>query len=83
MSRFYEFTLSMDETGHGTISWMVTAPAFPEVTTFGDTQPNACLEGLKAIEEAIAARIADGEEIPPPLSETKGVGRYAEVPVPT
>jgi len=81
MSRSYELTLSMDEAEDGTNSWLVTAPAFPEVTTFGDTQPNACLEGLKAIEEAIAARISDGEDIPLPLSETKGVGRYVEVPV--
>ncbi|WP_331375511.1 type II toxin-antitoxin system HicB family antitoxin [Sinorhizobium chiapasense] len=81
MSRSYELTLSMDEAEDGTISWMVTAPAFPEVITFGDTQPNAYLEGLKAIDEAIAARMADGEEIPLPLSETKGVGRYVEVPV--
>ncbi|WP_225039734.1 type II toxin-antitoxin system HicB family antitoxin [Rhizobium sp. T1470] len=54
-------------------------PAFPEVTTFGDTQPEAALEGLKAIEEAMAARISDGEDIPLPLDETSGVGRYVEV----
>ncbi|MBY5430292.1 type II toxin-antitoxin system HicB family antitoxin [Rhizobium leguminosarum] len=71
----------MDEAEDGTHSWLVTAPAFPEVTTFGDTQPEAALEGLKAIEEAIAARMADGESIPLPLEETKGVGRYVELSV--
>lgn len=81
MARFYELTIAMDETEDGTPNWMVTAPAFPEVTTFGDTQPEACGHGLQAIEEAIAARIADGEDIPLPIKETPGVGRFVEVPV--
>ena len=29
--------------------YMVTAPAFPEVTTFGRSQPEACANGLNAI----------------------------------
>ncbi|GGA72484.1 hypothetical protein GCM10011385_27940 [Nitratireductor aestuarii] len=72
---WYELVLVPD---HGT--WLVTSPHFPEVTTFGETQESACRNGLDAIEEAIAARIADGEEIPFPLRETKGKGHFVEVP---
>jgi antitoxin HicB len=37
--------------------------------------------GLRAIEEAIAARIADGDDVPHPLSKTSGKGWYVELPV--
>jgi antitoxin HicB len=46
---------------------LVTCPAFPEVTTFADPAPyQAALQALDAIEEAIAARISDGEPLPRP-----------------
>ncbi|CAN7442204.1 type II toxin-antitoxin system HicB family antitoxin [Mesorhizobium sp. LjNodule214] len=61
-------------------SWLVTAPQFDEVVTYGATQEEACRQGRNAIEEAIAARIADGEDIPFPMQETPGVGRFVEVP---
>ncbi|MEY9782256.1 type II toxin-antitoxin system HicB family antitoxin [Sinorhizobium fredii] len=61
--------------------WLVTSEDFPEVVSFGQTQEEACRNGRKAIEEAIAARIADGEDIPFPLQETNGNGRYVEVPM--
>lgn len=61
-------------------TWLVTAPQFEEVVTFGSTQEEACHNGRNAIEEAIAARIADGEDIPVPLKDTPGVGRFVEVP---
>lgn len=76
---YYQVTLAMDETDSGVPVWMVTVPAFPEVTTFGDTQPEACLNGRKAIEEAIAARMADGEDLPIPLTECEGVSRCVEI----
>ena len=47
--------------------------------TFGDTQPEACLNGLKAIEEAISARMVDGEDVPIPLTECEGVPRCVEI----
>jgi len=59
--------------------WMVTAPAFDEVVSFGSTQEEACRNGRRAIEEAIAARIADGEDIPVPLENTNGKGRFVEM----
>jgi antitoxin HicB len=61
-------------------TWLVTAPQFEEVVTFGSTQEEACRNGLNAIEEAIAARIADGEDIPFPMKDTTGRGRFVEVP---
>jgi antitoxin HicB len=61
-------------------TWLVTSPDFDELVTFGATQEEACRNGLNAIEEAIAARMADGEDIPYPLKDTKGKGRFIEVP---
>lgn len=49
---------------------LVTCESFPELTTFaaaGD-KAQARHHGLSAIEEAIAARIADGQDIPRPAS---------------
>lgn len=43
---------------------LVTCPALPEVTTFGDDESDAMQRAIGAIEEAIAARIADGEDVP-------------------
>jgi antitoxin HicB len=45
---------------------LVSSPDFPEVVTFGEDVPHAWLNAMGAIEEAIAARISDGREIPPP-----------------
>jgi antitoxin HicB len=76
----YEVVMKMDETADGTPSWMVTCPAFPEVTTFGDDQKEACVNGLRAIEEAISARISDNEPLPHPMKKTNGNGAFVEVP---
>ncbi len=54
--------------------WLVTAPAFPEVTSFGEDVDTACRNGRDAIEEAIAGRIADGEEIPEPMRDSPPKG---------
>jgi antitoxin HicB len=53
---------------------LVRCPAFPEVVTYGEDVPRAWRNALSAIEEAIAARIADGREIPDstPISEVTG-----------
>jgi antitoxin HicB len=48
---------------------LVTCPAFPEVTTFADPAPHqAALHAVAAIEEAIAARISEGEPLPRPAT---------------
>jgi len=72
---WYRINLQPDD---GT--WLVTSPDFDEVTTFGETQEDACVNGRDAIEEAIAGRIADGEDIPAPLQEIGRKGHYIQLP---
>src|SRR5689334_8013918 len=52
---------------------LITCPAFPEVTTFSGTgdSAQAWLNGLGAIEEAIAARISEGDDIPAPATASQ------------
>lgn len=73
---WYEVTLEPDGD-----SWLVTAPAFEEVATFGDDRDASLRNGLDAILQAIAGRIADGEAIPPPVVETPGKGVFVQVPL--
>lgn len=47
-------------------SLLVTSPDFPEVSSFGATREEALHWGRLAIEEAIAARMAEGDDIPGP-----------------
>lgn len=73
---WYEVVLHPDDNG----TWLVTAPAFPELATFGEGQEDACRNARNAIEEAIAARIAGGEDIPAPADQTSGRGWWIELP---
>ena len=57
----YPISLEDDD---GTV--MATSRDFPEPTTFGDDRDEALARALDALEEAIAARIHDGREIPSP-----------------
>jgi antitoxin HicB len=69
---WYQVIIDADDNG----TFMVTAPAFPEVTSYGRSQPEACINGRNAIEEAIAARIADGDDLPHPIMKRpRGGGR--------
>ena len=45
---------------------LATCPDFPELATFGDNREAAIDHAVDALEEAIAARIHDGKNIPPP-----------------
>ena len=45
---------------------LATSPDFPELTTFGDDWEAAATRAVQALEEAIAARIHDRKDIPPP-----------------
>jgi len=47
-------------------SVLVTSPDFPELTTFGMDREEAIARAADALEEAIAARIPDGLDIPLP-----------------
>jgi len=58
-----------------TLKWeddavVVTTPDLPEVATFGEDEADALLRARDAIEEALAARIANREEIPSPSSSS-------------
>ena len=57
----YPIELEEDD---GTI--MITSPDFPELTTFGEDRTEALARAVDAFDEAIAARIHLGKEIPPP-----------------
>ena len=56
----YRIKLEPDDNG----TLLVTCPALPEVTTFGENEADAIHHAVGAIEEAIAARMADGEDVP-------------------
>ncbi len=58
----YGIDLSPDDNG----TFLVTASAFTEVTSFGETPAEAVRRGAMAIEEAIGARVKAGLDIPPP-----------------
>jgi antitoxin HicB len=42
-------------------TFLVTCRALPEMTTFGESREDAKARAVAAIEEAIAARIAEGQ----------------------
>ena len=69
---WYPLTLQPDDS-----VWLVTSPDFPEVASFGETSEEACRNGRNAIEEAIAARISAGEDIPAPYSANEKLGKWA------
>ncbi len=56
----YRIKLEPDDNG----TLLVTCPSFPEVTTFGDNEGDAIRHAVGAIEEAVAARVAAGEDVP-------------------
>jgi antitoxin HicB len=60
MTFAYRVKLEPDDDG----TLLVTSKALPEVTTFGDDVADALRHARDAIEEALAARIADGADIP-------------------
>ena len=65
----YPITLEDDD---GTV--LATSPDFPELTTFGDDREEAIARAVHALEEAIAARIHDRQDIPAPSrGETNAV----------
>lgn len=57
---------------------LATSPDFPELTTFGDDREEAIARAADALEEAIAARIHYGEDIPPPSRRADAI--YATLP---
>ena len=45
---------------------LVTSPDFPELTTFGMDREEAIARAVDALEESIASRIHDGQDVPLP-----------------
>ena len=62
---WYEVILEADDNG----TFVATVPVFPEITTFGENELDALHKARDAIEEAIAARIAESGEVPKPTKE--------------
>ena len=52
------------EDDDGTV--LAASPDFPELTIFGDNRDEALTRAVGALEEAVAARIHDGRDVPPP-----------------
>lgn len=67
MTLGYPIMLTPDDNG----TLLVTCPDLPEVTTFGEDEADALRHAKDAIEEALAARIADGRDIPKPRMRGK------------
>ena len=58
------FPLDFEKDDNGTL--LVTCPALPEVTTFGNDPIDALHRGADAVEEALAARVARWEDVSVP-----------------
>ena len=61
MTERYRLELTPDDDG----TFLVTCPALPEVTSFGATRDEAMAYGRLAVEEAIAARMANAGSLSP------------------
>jgi antitoxin HicB len=78
------YLLNVEKDDNGTL--LVTCSSFPEVTTFADDKTQVLHSGLAAIEEAIAARIADGVDVPAGATAAqvaKHKGFYTKLPLMT
>jgi antitoxin HicB len=73
----YPIKLTRDESDCG---FVVTCRDFPEAITQGESQEDALIEAADCLEEAVAARIDDGREIPVPTEALRGE-RLVSVPL--
>ena len=64
----YPVKLTRDDNG----SLLVTAPDFPEVSTFGEDEADALVRAADAIATAMKGRIGDREAIPLPSAPKRG-----------
>jgi len=65
-------------------TFLVTCPDLPEVTTFGTSREEALARATRAIEEALAARMADDRAIPvwhPPGKRTNLTTDFVRLPL--
>ena len=61
----YRFECEPDDNG----TFLLTVPALPEVTSFAETEQEVAKRVGDAVEEALAARIAEGQDLPPSDAE--------------
>lgn len=71
------YLLDLTPDDNGTL--LITSAAFPELTSFAESETDAREKGLRAVEEAIAARIDEGQSLPP-LATASELKRFAEKP---
>jgi antitoxin HicB len=64
----YPITLKKDSNG----TLLVTAPDFPELTTFGEDRADALARAADALATAIQGRISDRARIPKPSAARRG-----------
>ena len=57
------YPIQLQEDDHGVLA---TSPDFPELTTFGDDRHEALARSVSALEEAVAARMHDSQDVPVP-----------------
>jgi antitoxin HicB len=77
---FYEIVIEADELDDGSLAWFATFPAFPEITVTGETKEGIRASAVGGIEEAMAGRISDGEDIELPAKKAPS-NTYVEVPL--
>ena len=64
---FYEIVIEADEMDDGSPAWFASFPAFPEITVSAETKEGILASAVSGIEEAMAGRIVDGEDIELPV----------------
>jgi len=70
----YRIELTADDND----TFLVTCPDIPMVATFGESEADAAMHAVDAIETALASMIDDGEDIPAP---TIGPGPVVRLPM--
>jgi antitoxin HicB len=64
-------------------TFLVTCSALPELTTFGETREAASRSASDAVEEALAARMSEGRDLPPLEKADDSRAAFAFLPVMT
>jgi predicted RNase H-like HicB family nuclease len=77
---FYELVIEADELDDGTPAWMASFPAFPEIILFAETKDRIFAFASNAIQEAIAGRKIDGENIEAAVANAALNRTFIEVP---
>ena len=62
-------------------TFLVTCSALPELTTFGETREAASRRASDAVEEALAARMSEGRDLPPLEKADDSRAAFAFLPV--